>query len=262
VPAVLRRVTRDVQAAVQARSGATLDGLRSAFAEQAVAHTGAVAVADRAGRLVTGNEEGRLFGSPDSALLGPGREGRCAPAVPDLRGLLLEAVRRGRADPFWAGSASVHVPTAHTELLVTMQPIRIRSAVAGILLTTDSASGERFGAITESPRERILGVHDNWVVVLSPQEIRFAEADGNTVWLDTDRGRLPACERGLSALQRRLEEHGFARVHRNFLVNLERVQEIAPNYHGRFWLRVDSQRLGLVPVARRHVPQIRALLGL
>lgn len=260
VPTVLRRATRDVQAAVQARADAILDELRSVFAEQEPAHTGALALADRSGRLVACNNE--LFGAPDSALLRRGREPPCAPAVPALRGLLSEAVRRGRADPFWVGSATVYVPALRAELLVTVQPIRIRSAVAGILLTTDGASGERFGSTTESPRERILGVHDNWVVVLSPQEIRFAEADGNTVWLDTDRGRLPACERGLSALQRRLEEHGFARVHRNFLVNLERVQEIAPNYHGRFWLRVDSQRLGLVPVARRHVPQIRALLGL
>ena len=266
VPAALRYATRGIQAAADDRAAACRHDLARVFTEHRRAHAGPVAVADKAGRLLMVNDEGRhLFGTPNSALLDPSPAEHVAPAIPQLTGVVLEAIGRGRHNRFWVGSATVYVPAQRRQTEVTVHPIRARASVVGALITTDGAEGERFDAVhdnRESAPERILGVHENCVVVLSPREIRFAEADGNTVWLDTDRGRLPACERGLARLQRRLEEHGFARVHRKFLVNLERVQEIAPNYHGGFWLRVDSPRHGLIPVSRRHVPEVRALLGL
>lgn len=73
------------------------------------------------------------------------------------------------------------------------------------------------------------------LVLLAPPEIRYAEADGNTVWMATERGRIQAATRDLENVERSLRPYGFRRVHRRF--------------HE------------LVPVSRRHAPELRRMLG-
>ncbi|MCC6383518.1 MAG: LytTR family transcriptional regulator, partial [Dehalococcoidia bacterium] len=108
----------------------------------------------------------------------------------------------------------------------------------------------------------VLGVRAQRLLVLAPEEIRFAEADGNTVWMTTDQGRMRAFGRGLSALEERVHGHGFLRVSRQSLVNLNRVREIAPSFKGGFGLVMDGSPEEIVPVSRRHVAEVRAILGL
>jgi DNA-binding LytR/AlgR family response regulator len=102
---------------------------------------------------------------------------------------------------------------------------------------------------------------DRWVM-LDPREIRFAEADRNTVWLRTDQGSLRATIRGLDRLEQQLEGKGFLRVHRRFLVNLNRIREVEPGFKGTLFLTTDTQTHETVPVARRHVPHLHRALGL
>ena len=129
----------------------------------------------------------------------------------------------------------------------------------GELLTTEEAASAR------PPRQsRLVGLEakSHRMILLSSEEIRFAEADENDVWLDTDRGRLRAPERGLGLLEERLRSQGFLRVHRHFLVNLRRVKEIAPNFKGCFWLVLDGPGRQLIPVSRRRTAEVRRSLGL
>jgi sigma-54 dependent transcriptional regulator, acetoin dehydrogenase operon transcriptional activator AcoR len=102
---------------------------------------------------------------------------------------------------------------------------------------------------------------DRWVL-LDPREIRFAEADHNKVWLMSDQGRLLAATRGLDRLEQQLEDRGFLRVHRRFLVNLGRVREIEHGFKGTLLLITDARSHETVPVARRHAPQLRQSVGL
>jgi DNA-binding LytR/AlgR family response regulator len=99
------------------------------------------------------------------------------------------------------------------------------------------------------------------LVVLAPSEIRFAEADRNTVWLSTDRGRLQAAVRGLDNVDEALRAYGFCRVHRRFLVNLRRVLELERGGKGELFLITDPRVPELIPVSRRHAPEVRRLLG-
>ncbi|MGH9039931.1 MAG: LytTR family DNA-binding domain-containing protein, partial [Acidimicrobiia bacterium] len=129
----------------------------------------------------------------------------------------------------------------------------------GELLTTEATGSAR------GPRQgRLVGLEANShrMILLSTEEIRFAEADENDVWLDTDRGRLRAPERGLGLLEERLRTQGFLRVHRHFLVNLRRVKEIEPNFKGCFWLVLDGPGRQLIPVSRRRTAEVRRSLGL
>jgi DNA-binding LytR/AlgR family response regulator len=109
----------------------------------------------------------------------------------------------------------------------------------------------------------LVGVRANRLVLVSPEEIRFAEADGNDVWLTTDRGRLRARTRGLAHLAAALDDERFLQVHRRFVVNVERVREIEPAFKGAIWLVMDAgPRREVVPVSRRRTPELRRALGI
>jgi DNA-binding LytR/AlgR family response regulator len=108
---------------------------------------------------------------------------------------------------------------------------------------------------------RLVGLQGDRMVLVSAEEIRYAEADGSYVWLDTDRGRLRVPERGMAALEQRLAGHGFLRVHRHYLVNPRRVKEMAPGPNGSIWLVLDVPAGPPVPVARRRAAEVRRLLA-
>ncbi len=92
-------------------------------------------------------------------------------------------------------------------------------------------------------------------------DIRFVEADGrgvNVVSFDETarfRGTLAECAR-------RLERHGFLRVHRAFLVNVAHVVEITPSFGGTYVLRFDDRMRRDVPVSRNYARAVRERLGL
>lgn len=65
----------------------------------------------------------------------------------------------------------------------------------------------------------------------------------------------------LNELERRLGGH-FFRTHRSYLVNLNHVRELMPDFKGALVLVMDDQRRSRVEVSRRHARELRRLLGL
>jgi prepilin-type processing-associated H-X9-DG protein len=77
------------------------------------------------------------------------------------------------------------------------------------------------------------------------------------VRIHTDAGRFLA-RAALSEIQQRWEPFGFVRVHRSYLANLRRAQEIRPELGGGATVVfADGSE---VPVARRHLPELRRRL--
>jgi sigma-54 dependent transcriptional regulator, acetoin dehydrogenase operon transcriptional activator AcoR len=120
----------------------------------------------------------------------------------------------------------------------------------------DAASHETCGG-----HGRVAALADGSVLLLEPHEIRFAEADRHSVWLATDYGRFRAATKGIDNLERELAHHGFARVHRSFLVNPERVRRVDHRGHGMITLSTDHRRGEGIPVSRRFTREVRALFG-
>lgn len=65
----------------------------------------------------------------------------------------------------------------------------------------------------------------------------------------------------LNELERRLGGH-FFRTHRSYLVNLNYVRELRPDFNGALVLVMDDHRRSRVEVSRRHARELRRLLGL
>lgn len=239
--------------------------LLSAFATHERGAHGLLLAMDNAGRPVAANAEGRrLLGLPIPA--GDGRDaGQLGSETFELRDQVLQAVRHGNADGLWIGSAQVSLPGVGAELAVTLRPVTAEDHVVGVLIDSATFDGEPLSPGAPPPEPtltRILALRKGRLVLLTPDEIRFAYAEGNTVWITTDQDRLRAFSRGLVALEEKVRGHGFLRVSRNCMVNLARVREIAPSFKGGFALVMDGSPQEVVPVSRRHASQVRRLLGL
>jgi sigma-54 dependent transcriptional regulator, acetoin dehydrogenase operon transcriptional activator AcoR len=269
----LRKVAAATEAKLRRRAHQSGTLLAAAFADARVAPATPLAVVDVAGKVVLANSEAAvLMGTPaDTPAYNPVH--RWTPQIPTLPRLARRAIERARQDPQWRGSTQVFVPFLGTSVPVAVRPVLTGARVIGALIALESPDGHpAFGAPSSDPLlssthprpfpSRVIALREDRWVLLDPREIRFAEADHNNIWLTSDQGRLLAATRGLDHLEQQLEDKGFLRVHRRFLVNLCRVREVEQGFKGTLFLATRTGTHETVPVARRHAPRLRQALGL
>ncbi|HXP57821.1 MAG TPA: LytTR family transcriptional regulator DNA-binding domain-containing protein [Streptosporangiaceae bacterium] len=272
----LRRVSAATEAKLRQRAHHSGTLLAAAFANARVSPAVPLAVVDPAGNVVLANSEAAvLIGTPaDVPAFAPTQ--RWTSQVPALPQLARRVAERARQDPDWTGSTQVFVPFLGAPVPVVARPVMTGTQVIGALLAFTTADPGPGLAVTAAEAaaplaapgqgqllvSRVVALRDDRSVLLDPREIRFAEADRNNVWLTSDQGRLQAAARGLDHLEHQLTGKGFLRVHRRFLVNLGRVREVEQGFKGTLYLATDVPAHEVVPVSRRHAPQLRQALGL
>jgi hypothetical protein len=268
-PDGMERAVTSIRA--QLREEAVREGraLLAAFmaAAESAATREAVVVADVAGNVVAANEYAHDLGShlPPVAAVEPTPRRRFLSV--ELREIAATAEAHFGSDPSWTGDFRVNL--LHEQMAFRVSPVHPGGRFIGILLvSTLDADGSHpiddtsAAAVGEAP-VRVVGVHESHLIILSPQEIRYAAADRHIVWLVTDRGRVRAADHGIDNIEHTLGSSGFLRVHRSYLVNLHRIREVGQGA-GTGTLTVSTQHHGYesIPVARRHAPRLRAALGI
>jgi sigma-54 dependent transcriptional regulator, acetoin dehydrogenase operon transcriptional activator AcoR len=251
---ILRQRARD--------SGAEL---AAAFAQATARSDQGLAALDASGKVVIADEEA-------SVLLGvPARVPALDPAVRwhpglDLGRLARHATKQARLDRGWVGSTQITTGLSNEPFRISLRPVFLAEQPIGTLALFGSADGEPLESEAPerglSPPPRIVGVSGERMVLLRRPEVRFAEADGNDVWLVTDEGRLQAAVRGIDRLEEELAGSEFLRVHRRFLVNLSCVRAVERGPRGELSLIMDGTGREAVPVSRRNVNAVRRALGL
>jgi DNA-binding LytR/AlgR family response regulator len=94
--------------------------------------------------------------------------------------------------------------------------------------------------------------------LLARGSILYLQAHGDYVRVAADEGRFLLRAR-MAELEARWSQHGFARVHRGYLVNLRRAVEVRPQLNGTAVLvMADGAE---VPIARRQVGELRRRLA-
>ena len=68
--------------------------------------------------------------------------------------------------------------------------------------------------------------------------------------------------RTIEELQSNLDPDTFWRVHRSYLVNINRIKEVIPWFKSSFQLRMDDKKQTEIPVSRVQTKRLRALLKL
>jgi DNA-binding LytR/AlgR family response regulator len=121
--------------------------------------------------------------------------------------------------------------------------------------------GARAEPAAPAPDEETLAVDSlrgGGTRLLPRSAILYLQAHGDYVRVASTEGRFLVRAR-LSDLEERWAGHGFARVHRGFVVNLRRAVEVRPRLNGTAVLvMVDGAE---VPIARRQVGELRRKLG-
>jgi two-component system LytT family response regulator len=135
---------------------------------------------------------------------------------------------------------------------------RLRDAVdrARQLLEADPAGlGATLRALAEEVSrrrrtlERLPVSRDGRIVFVSVADIDWIEAEGNYVRIHA--GAAADLVRGtIGSLEDRLDPERFRRIHRCYVVNVERIAEVEPHFHGEHVAVLKGgQRL---PVGRRY----------
>jgi two-component system LytT family response regulator len=125
---------------------------------------------------------------------------------------------------------------------------RARAALADRAPAT--RSGGLAAPITEAdpgrtPLRRLLAKRDGRLVVLKAVEIDWIESSANYASLHVGKESYLVRET-MQSLEGRLDPAQFLRIHRSTIVNLDRVQQIEPYFHGDYIVRLsDGQRLTL-----------------
>ena len=272
----LHKAVATSEATLRQRATQTGTLLAAAFADSRLAPSTPLAAVDVAGNVVLANTEAAvLLGIPaETPAYAP--SDRWTPHLPGLPQLVHRAMRCARQDSHWSGTTQVFIPFLGASIPVAVRPISIGTEVIGALLafgSADSPDGDLPSDIPSSDASlgptgsnpvsrRVVALRQDRWVLLDPAEIRFAEVDHNNVWLMSDQGRLLAASRGLDRLEQQLEDKGFLRVHRRFLVNLNRIREVSQGFKGSLFLHTDTRTHESIPVARRHIADVRQAFGL
>jgi two-component system, LytTR family, response regulator LytT len=113
-----------------------------------------------------------------------------------------------------------------------------------------------------SPLTRIWAQESSkdWVLV-DFSRILFVEANAGKVYVHTASNEHLLVRQTLKDLELRLASHQFLRVHKAYIVNLDRVSEVAPLFSGTFVIRMDDAAKTKVPLARSYVNQFKKLTG-
>jgi sigma-54 dependent transcriptional regulator, acetoin dehydrogenase operon transcriptional activator AcoR len=248
-------------------------GIETELREQAIRDAcdlqGALDRMDRRGpgQLIALDAGGRIVAASDPAGGRPASGLDLAADCPPLAEFVREGVSRARADHAWVGFAEAFIPSAGDVIPVTIRPVVQRNRIIGMVGTLGESAGEQLAARAAGPPlpgarlRRVVAFEGNRLIFLHPEQIIFAEAEQNTVWLTTDRGRIRARGRGLERLVTQLGDSSFVRVHRHFVVNARRVSEIRYGFRGQLSLVMEQPGSPkTIPVSRRRGAAVRRAL--
>ena len=144
-------------------------------------------------------------------------------------------------------------------LLKPFDPARFHGALDRVRRQLQTSEGEpsRPAIGGEQARAGVLdrlAVRSGGRILLIPAaEVDWLGAEGNYVRVRTG-PRSYLLRETLTALERRLDPARFARIHRSTIVNLERIRELQPLFHGEMAVvLVSGERLTLSRKCRRQL---------
>jgi hypothetical protein len=242
-------------------------GLVAAFT-QAKGHSGgALAAVDTAGKVVIADEPASVLMGVPASTPAVDPTVRWNPGLPDLISAARYAGKLAAHNPGWVGSTQVFTHLADEPTSISIRPVFLSGQLVGSLIAFGAGDGDRLApaeapARCRTPKQRLVAMRGNRMVLLRSSEVYFAESDGNDVWLATEQGRLRAATQGMDKVDAELAEAGFLRVHRRYVVNVDRIREVERGFKGEMLLVMDGQAKNMVPVSRRNAATVRRALGI
>lgn len=98
--------------------------------------------------------------------------------------------------------------------------------------------------------------------VVDAQDVVYATIDDGLITVVASQMEGQSNYRTIEELQSNLDPEVFWRVHRSFLVNINRIREVIPWFKSSFQLRMDDKKQTEIPVSRAQAKRLRAFLKL
>ncbi len=124
-----------------------------------------------------------------------------------------------------------------------------------------SGKSEPIATQSHSSVERIPVVKSGRKVLVPIDQIRYIEAKDDYSCIYTDNDRFLSTI-SLAKLEEKLAPHGFFRVHRGYIVNLEFVEDVEVISSGILQLGINGIEGKKISVSRRRVVALKRALGL
>ena len=103
---------------------------------------------------------------------------------------------------------------------------------------------------------------NNRQFIVDAQELIYATIDNGLITLMTANFEGQSNYRTIEDLQANLDREMFWRVHRSYLVNINRIKEVVPWFKSSYQLRMDDKKHTEMPVSRVQTRRLRELFKL
>jgi two-component system LytT family response regulator/two-component system response regulator LytT len=111
-------------------------------------------------------------------------------------------------------------------------------------------------------RTKLLVRSNNRNLILDAQEVIYATIDDGLITIVGTHVEGHSNYRTIEELQSNLDPNIFWRVHRSYLVNINRIREVIPWFKSSFQLRMDDKKQTEIPVSRIQTKRLRSMLKL
>ena len=111
-------------------------------------------------------------------------------------------------------------------------------------------------------RTKLLIRKENRNFIVDAQDVIYATIDSGLITLVATHVEGQSNYRTIEELQANLDRDMFWRVHRSYLVNINRIREVVPWFKSSFQLRMDDKKQTEIPVSRVQTRRLRELLKL
>jgi two-component system LytT family response regulator/two-component system response regulator LytT len=113
-----------------------------------------------------------------------------------------------------------------------------------------------------TPRSKLLVRANSRNFIVDANDVIYATIDDGLITLVTTNLEGHSNYRTIEDLQTNLDREMFWRVHRSYLVNINRIKEVVPWFKSSYQLRMDDKKHTEIPVSRVQTRRLRELFKL
>jgi two-component system LytT family response regulator/two-component system response regulator LytT len=113
-----------------------------------------------------------------------------------------------------------------------------------------------------APRTKLLVRAQSRNFIVDANDVIYATIDNGLITLVTTSLEGHSNYRTIEDLQANLDRDMFWRVHRSYLVNINRIKEVVPWFKSSYQLRMDDRKHTEIPVSRVQTRKLRELFKL
>jgi len=126
----------------------------------------------------------------------------------------------------------------------------------------DAPAGGTATAPAPAPRTKLLVRANSLNFIVDANDVIYATIDNGLITLVSTTLEGHSNYRTIEDLQANLDREMFWRVHRSYLVNINRIKEVVPWFKSSYQLRMDDRKHTEIPVSRVQTRRLRELFKL